>query len=267
MTGQRLGKPELLAEETRGIQAERWSFRELVRRGYAGATICYHDIFPDHAAGWDQSIFALFEELPGFTGAHEKYSAIGAWAWGLSRGLDCLEHEPGIDPTRVALHGHSRLGKTSLWAGACDQRFRIVISNDSGCGGAALGRRFFGETYLYIVNAMPHWFAKPFRKYLAHEDAMPFDQHFLIALAAPRPVAVASAAEDLWADPKSEFLAALNAGPVYALFGSPGLVADAMPPLDEFITGDVSYHVRAGKHDQTRVDWRHYLEIADRYLA
>jgi hypothetical protein len=267
MTGQRLGKPELLTEDTRGIQAERWSFRELVKRGYAGATICYHDIFPDHAGGWDQSIFALFEDLDGFNGAHPKYSSIGGWAWGLSRGLDCLEHIPGIDPTRIALHGHSRLGKTSLWAGACDQRFRIVISNDSGCGGATLARRFFGETYLFIVNAMPHWFVKSFRQYIANEDAMPFDQHFLIALSAPRPVVVASAAEDLWADPKGEFLSAQNAGAVYALFGSKGLEADAMPALDEYVTGDVSYHVRTGKHDQTWVDWQHYLKIADRYLV
>lgn len=267
MTGQNMGDPKLLTEESRGIQAERWSFRQLIKRGYAGATICYHDIFPDRANGWDKSILTLFEDnLDGFQGAHEKYSSIGAWAWGLSRGLDCLEHLPEIDAGRVALHGHSRLGKTSLWAGACDKRFRIVISNDSGCGGATLGRRLYGETYLHIVNAMPHWFALPFRRYIAHEDEMPFDQHFLIALAAPRPVAIASAIEDQWADPYGEFLAAKNASPVYQLFGVNGLPAQEMPDVDQFVTSEVSYHMRTGKHDQTWADWQHYLKIADKYL-
>jgi len=180
--------------------------------------------------------------------------------------MDYLESDPLIDAGRVAVHGHSRLGKTSLWAGACDRRFRIVISNDSGCGGAALARRMFGETYLFIVNAMPHWFVKPFRKYIANEENMPFDQHFLIALSAPRPVAIASATEDLWADPKGEFLSAFHAGEVYALFGSNGVNTTEMPPPDKCLTADISYHNRIGKHDQTAFDWQHYVHIANKFL-
>lgn len=264
-TGVNYLEPEFLDDANRGNQSHRWHFRELMKAGYAGATICYHDIFPDRKIAWEKSIYSLFGDFTGFSGAHEKYSSIGAWAWGLSRALDCLENEPLIDASRVAVHGHSRLGKTALWAGACDTRFKIVISNDSGCGGASLAKRYFGESYLFIVNAMPHWFIKGFRKYIVNEEAMPYDQNFLIALQAPRPVAVASATEDLWADPRGEFLSAWHAGEVYRLFGSDSTLGSEMPPPDTLLTGDVSYHIRTGIHDQTPFDWSHYIQIADRY--
>ena len=259
--------PAFFAPSSRGIQADRWCFEEVVRRGYAAATVCYEDIFPDNVNGWEYSCLALFEDLRGYRGSHEKYTAIGAWAWGLSRALDYLETCPEIDAGRVCVHGHSRLGKTALWAGATDSRFAMVVSNDSGCGGAALSRRVFGENWLVIVNYFPHWFVRSSRRFMAAEETMPFDQHFLISLMAPRPVAVASATEDLWADPRGEFLAALNAKEVYGLFGSAGLPCDKMPGPDVFVTGDVSYHLRTGKHNQTPADWAHYLEIADKYLV
>jgi len=255
--------PATISTTNRGIQAERWCFPEIVQRGYASATICYHDIFPDHCTRWEDSVLILFEDLKGFAGAHEKYSSIGAWAWGLSRAADCLETDPAIDTSKIAVHGHSRLGKTALWAGANDPRFRLVISNCSGCGGAALSRRLFGETFLYIVNAMPHWFIKSFRQYIAYEEKLPFDQHELISLSAPRPVVVASATEDKWADPKGEFLATVHAGEIYKLFGSKGIDTDKMPSPDTYHTADVSYHIRTGKHDQTLADWQHYLNMAD----
>jgi len=258
--------PRFYAPESRGIQAGRWCFEEVVRRGYAAATVCYEDIFPDNVNGWEYSCLSLFGDFRGYRGSHEKYTAIGAWAWGLSRALDYLETCPEVDAARVCVHGHSRLGKTALWAGASDSRFGMAVSNDSGCGGAAISRRVFGENWLVIVNYFPHWFVSSARRYMADEDAMPFDQHFLISLMAPRPVAVASASEDLWADPRGEFLGALNAGEVYALFGSRGLPCREMPGTGVFVTGDVSYHIRSGKHNQTPEDWAHYLEIADRYL-
>ena len=264
-TGERF-ESGFAGEDKCGIHTYRWHFKELINKGYAAATICYHDIFPDRYDGWQESIFELFGDFTDFSGAHEKFSSIGAWAWGLSRALDCLETEPAIDSLRVAVHGHSRLGKTSLWAGACDQRFKMVISNDSGCGGAAISRRMFGETYLFIVNAMPHWFVKGFRKYIANEENIPFDQHFMLALSAPRPIAVASAAEDLWADPKGEFLSTYHAGEVYSLFEAPVIKTTEMPKVNECITSAVSYHVRAGGHDQTAFDWQHYIEIAEKYL-
>ena len=258
--------PAFYAPEQRGCQAGRWCFEELVKRGYGAVTACYEDICPDGANGWEFSALSLFEDLTGHVGYHPRYTAIGAWAWGLSRIMDYLESCPEVEASRVAVHGHSRLGKTALWTGATDPRFKLVISNDSGCGGAAVSRRAYGENWLVICNYFPHWFVTASRKYMGNEDQMPFDQHWLISLMAPRPVAVASATEDQWADPRGEFLSALNAREVYALFGSQGLPENEMPPAGKFLTGDVSYHLREGKHDQTPEDWAHYLEIADIYL-
>ncbi len=258
----------LYAPEDRGVQTHRWQFRDAIRRGYASAVICYHDIYPDcySARGWEKSVYGMcYPELTPEQ-LHERSSSISAWAWGLSRALDYLETEPGINASKVAVHGHSRLGKTALWAGATDSRFRLVISNDSGCGGAALFKRCFGENVEAILGPVPYWFVRSFKKYINKESEMPFDQHWLISLMAPRPVCIASATEDLWADPKGEFLSGVHAAEVYRLFGAEGLGTDVMPPPDTPVTGEVSYHLRTGKHDQTAADWEHYFALADRYL-
>ena len=182
--------------------------------------------------------------------------------------LDWIESDPELDAKRVAVHGHSRLGKTALWAGAQDERFAVVISNNSGAGGAALAKRIYGET-VAISNSRHStpWYALNYRKYDDNEAALPVDQHELLALIAPRPLYVASASEDRGADPKGEFLALVHAQPVYRLFGERGLGTEQFPPPDRPLRGDrIGYHLRPGAHDITPYDWAQYLEFADRHL-
>jgi len=253
-------------EATRGVHSYRWNIEAVVARGYATATVYYGDLCPDNDHGIEESVGAHYRTGTVDRRAPDVWGSIGIWAWGLSRALDGLAQDPELDVRRVALHGHSRLGKAALWAGAQDERFPLIISNNSGAGGAALAKRIFGETVaLSNTRHSSPWYALNYRKYNDNEPALPVDQHQLLALIAPRALYVASSAQDRGADPKGEFLSVRHAEPVFRALGRKGLGGADQPVVDQPIHGDgLAYHVRSGLHDITLYDWVQFMDFADR---
>jgi hypothetical protein len=250
-------------EAMRGSNASQWPLEMMMDKGYAVATIYRGDIDPDYTDGLSQGVRSLYPELQN---RGDNFSTVGAWAWGLSRALDYLQTDKAIDSKHVAVFGFSRLGKAALWAGATDERFALVISNESGAGGAKLFHYTAGEGIRRLCTKFPHWFCTNFKKYVDQDSILPFDQHMVISMIAPRPVYVASAKDDTNSNPEGEFWGAKNAEAVYKLFGPYGLPADTQPPLNTPAVGRIAYHIRPGKHDVTDYDWIQYLNFADKYL-
>ncbi len=248
-----------------GVESANWPIESIIQSGCGVATMYYWDIAPDKN-DFSTGVYPLLYKQNQLKPNDDQWGALAAWAWGLSRALDYLETDKNLDAKKVVVIGHSRLGKAALWAGALDQRFAGIISNNSGCGGAAISRGKEGETIGKMNANFPNWACGNFKKYSDHESNLPFDQHMLLAMMAPRPLYVASASEDQWADPKSEYMSAFYATDVYKFYGLKGLETNIFPKIEEPIFGQVSYHIRNGKHDILAYDWNNFIQFTRQFI-
>ena len=240
---------------------------EILGRGWGYATIFYQDIQPDRKTSPDEGVIAM-ARAAGQPPAPDDWGSIAAWAWGVSRTIDYLVTDSSVNPARIAIQGHSRLGKTVLWASATDPRVAAVFSSCAGEMGSALSRRDWGETVDDMAQNFGWQFAAALQKWPGRWDEMPVDAHMLIALSAPRPIFITGGTADQWADPVGEYLAAAAAGPVYRLLGKKDLgIADKQPPLDTPVTsGDIGWHYHTGGHTATPADWNAFLVFLDKYF-
>ncbi len=259
------GKDNL--DPTREKRSTFWPAEEIIARGYAAIGFYTPEVDPDKHDGFKDGVHGIFDPWPQGQRPGDAWGTIAAWAWGASRVMDYLETDNDIDATHIGVLGHSRGGKAALWCGAEDERFALVISNDSGSTGAALARNKKGESIAAINKSFPHWFCENYRKYNKEEEKLPIDQHQLIALMAPRLVYVASASQDEWADPRSEFMSCFHASPVWKLWKRPGVTVSEPPPVNKPVhDGYVGYHLREGRHNLELSDWNWYMDFADKHL-
>ena len=251
-------------EATRGTQVDTWNIEKAIDRGYAMAVFCYGDVVPDDP----DLAFKALARLGGTSGQRgpTDLSAIAAWAYGMQRCLDYLRTDGTIDRNRIAAVGHSRNGKAALLAAAFDERFAMAIPLQAGCGGTAPSRGKIGESVERINTSFPHWFDDHFKQFNNDPTRIPFDQHCLVSLMAPRPVLFSNAEEDSWANPTGQFDMLEAADPVYRLLGAEGLRATSMPPMRKLVDSRLGYFIRPGKHSMTTEDWGAFLDFADRQM-
>jgi hypothetical protein len=266
--GEVWGRDKKKIPASQGMSFGKVNVARLIDAGFGFATVYYGEIDPDFLGGIPHGVRALYLK-PGQTEpAADEWGAIAAWAWGLSRAMDYLETDSGVDPKRVAITGVSRLGKTVMWAGARDTRFALVIASCSGEGGAALSRRNYGETIAHLTEPTryPYQFAANYAKFADKVDQFPVDANLLVALIAPRPLLLQTGDKDFWSDPKGEFLAARAADPVYRLLGKQGLETDQMPPAGTPILHTIGYYMHAGGHGTVPSDWDQYMAFLKMHL-
>jgi hypothetical protein len=258
-------RPATNTDPTRREKSGFWPAEQVISRGFGIAAVQVGELAPDDKARFRDGVIKLFEGAVEGSRPANAWGALAAWAWGASRAMDYFVGDPRIDATRVAVIGHSRGGKAALWAGAEDARFAMVVSNESGEGGAAMSRRNYGETLARITEVFPHWFARNYTGFAGREAALPVDQHMLLSLIAPRMLYVASADQDLWSDPRGEFLSLASSSPVFALWRDPPIASTAMPALEQpMISGRRGYHIRRGPHNLTPYDWDRFADFADK---
>jgi hypothetical protein len=252
----------------RGSEADKWNADLVVSRGYALACFYHGDLDPDTPDMTD-GIGPAFYKPGQEKQADDDAATIALWAWGFHRVVDYLTESPSlVDPKRIAIVGHSRNGKTALLAGAMDERVALVIPHQAGCGGTAPSRTDDpkAESVKRINTSFPHWFCGNFKKFNEHNDLLPFDQHCLVALCAPRPVLYSNAQEDQWANPHGQFELLRAATPVYELYAAQGLAKDAKPEIGTLTKSRLGYFLREGKHSMERRDWEVFLDFADANL-
>jgi hypothetical protein len=258
-------RPATNTDPSRKEKSGFWPAEQVVARGFGIAALQVGELAPDDKDRFRDGVIRLFEGTSDGARPGNAWAALAAWGWGASRAMDYFVTHPRIDAARVGVVGHSRGGKAALWAGAEDERFALVISNESGESGAALTRRNFGETLARITESFPHWFAGNYRSYTERVASLPVDQHLLLSLIAPRALYVASADEDLWSDPHGEFLSLAHSSPVFALWGDRPIEPGAMPALEQpMVSGRRGYHIRRGSHNLTPYDWDRFADFADR---
>jgi hypothetical protein len=252
-------KDNRATEEGRGKEIDTWSIEQSIDRGYAVALFYNGDLDPDRADKRE----GIRPFLPKSKSNGDAPASIAVWAWGVSRVVDYLVQDKDIDSSRIIVVGHSRLGKTSLLAGALDERISVVIPHQAGCGGTAPSRGKVGESVKQINDRFPHWFCDNFKQFNDKTDRLPFDQHCLVALCAPRPVLLSNAEEDQWANPNGQFEMLVAAEPVYRLFGISEPVKK--PETGKLLDGHLGYFLRTGKHSMTKDDWTIFLDFADKH--
>lgn len=258
-------RPATNTDSSRKEKSGFWPAEQVIARGFGIAALQVGELAPDDKDRFRDGVIRLFEGTTEGARPGNAWAALAAWGWGASRALDYFVTNPRIDAARIGIVGHSRGGKAALWAGAEDERFALVISNESGEGGAALTRRNFGETLARITGSFPHWFAGNYRSYAEWIASLPVDQHMLLSLIAPRALYVASADEDLWSDPRGEFQSLAYSSPVFALWGDRAIEPGAMPALEQpMVSGRRGYHIRRGPHNLTPYDWDRFVDFADK---
>jgi len=253
-------------EAGRGSKVDTWNIERSIDRGYAIALFYNGDVEPDNKDSRDGVRWHILRKGQTEPSA-EDWGAVAAWAWGAQRVVDYLVKDPDIDSRHIGVVGHSRNGKAAIVAGAFDERISMIIPLQAGCGGTSPNRGTVGESVTRINTSFPHWFNANYKKFNDHTDLMPFDQHSLIALCAPRPVFLSNAEEDAWANPAGQFEMLKAADGVYRLFGVEEAANRKMPAPGELDKGRLGYFIRPGKHSMTRQDWDAFLEFADTHFG
>jgi hypothetical protein len=255
------------SDEQRGIRSSAWPYEMMIDRGYAVATIYAGEISPDYDGGFTEGVHrAYFSEGQTRPAPHE-WGVIAAWAWGIQRAVDYLVQDNDVDSDGIIAIGHSRLGKAAMLAGALDERIAVIIPSQAGCGGTSPNRFNVGESVERINNSFPHWFNDNFKEFGTRTEQLPFDQHCLIALAAPRPVLLTNATEDQWADPVGQFNMLVAATPVYELHDVQGIETTVFPEENNLISSRLGYFIRPGKHSMSETEWKVWMDFCDKHLG